>query len=339
MEWWVVLLLGIVALIAGLVLVVKWADARRRRFTHIPSLKGKHVVITGGSSGIGLCIAQQCAAEGAYLTLMARTLSKLESARLELISSLNLAADTIRVKTVDVGNAEAVAVAIHEAFDWRPIDVLVCSAGVLEANFFEDVKPSRLEEIARTNILGVMFPIQATIPLMKTRSICNPCSIVIIGSLSACVFLYGSNMYGPGKAALKGLAELLKFELLPFKIGVTLSCPAFTQTPMLEEVEGKATEFLELGEKIYLLAERESPAVVARLTIEGFKRNEFFVSTTFQGMLVRTVARGFVPADSFVMFLGELLVIVPVRILTYLWVNNAKHVLRTNKVPTLTKKA
>ncbi|KAI5076535.1 hypothetical protein GOP47_0008600 [Adiantum capillus-veneris] len=333
MEWWVGAVCGVVVLLG--VLALYWAEVRRRRFTHIPSLRGKHVVITGGSSGIGLCIAQQCAAEGAYLTLIARTLSKLEDARRDITSSLNLPADTIRLKSVDVGNAEAVAVAIRESFDWRPIDVLVCSAGTLEANFLEDMKPSRLEEIARTNILGVMFPIQSTIPLMKTRSADHPSSIVIIGSLSSCVFLYGSNMYTPSKCALKGLAELLKFELLPYKIGVTISCPAFTQTPMLAEVEEVASSFITLGEKIYLGAFRECADDVARFTIEGFKRNEFFVSTTLQGVLVRTIGRGFVPPDSLLILLLEVLLIVPLRILTFMWQINAKHVLRTNEVPTL----
>ncbi|KAI5076534.1 hypothetical protein GOP47_0008599 [Adiantum capillus-veneris] len=325
-PWRVVVVLGVLAGIC-------WADARRRRFKHIASLRGKHVVITGGSSGIGLSIAQQCAAEGAYLTLIARTLPKLEDARRHIIASLNLPTDSIRLKSVDVGNAEAVAVAIRDSFEWRPIDVLVCSAGILQPNFVEDMKPSRLEEVTRTNILGVMFPIQSTIPLMKTRSAHHPSSIVIVGSLSACVFLYGTNIYSPTKCALKGLAELLKFELLPYKIGVTLSCPSFTQTPMLAEAFDEAEEFVAMGEKIYLVAIKELPDDVARFTIEGFKRNEFFVSTTYQGVLVRTLGRGFVPPDSFLTLLVEVLLIVPLRILTFMWGIYAKHVLLTNEVP------
>ncbi|KAH7293601.1 hypothetical protein KP509_28G032300 [Ceratopteris richardii] len=316
--------------------VAFWALTRRPKM-HIPSLKGKHVVITGGSSGIGLCIARQCAAEGAFLTLMARTTSKLEDAKSQIVSSLNVPPDSIALKSVDVSNAEAISAAITESFAWRPIDVLICSAGILEANFIDDAKPSKLEEIARINILGVMFPIQAVIPLMKRRCKEHPSSIVIIGSLSSSIFLYGSNMYTPSKYALKGLAELLKFELLPFNIGVTMSCPAFTQTPMLEEVEKEATAFIQLGERIYLGAKRECPEQVARLTIDAFKRNVFFVSTNLTGMLVRVTGRGFLPAESFSTFLLELILVVPLRILTYLWLLNAKHVLLTSEVPSLKK--
>ncbi|MCO5561655.1 hypothetical protein L7F22_015276 [Adiantum nelumboides] len=332
MEWWVGVVIGIVMLI-----VVVVAEARRRRFTHIPSLQGKHVLITGGSSGIGLCIAQRCAAEGAYVTLVARTFSKLEAARRHLTSALNLPSDAIRLQSVDVGNAEAVAGAVREVFDWRPIDVMVCSAGVAEPDFLDEVKASHLEAIVRTNILGVVFPVQSIIPLMKTRSADHPCSIVIVGSLSACVFLYGSNIYSPTKCALKGLAELLKFELLPFKIGVTLSCPGFTRTPMLAEAFGDATGFIELGKKIYLYDATESPNDVAQLTIEGFKRNEFFVSTSYLGTLVRTLGRGFIPPDSFLTLLVEILLIVPLRILTFIWGIHTKHLLLTHEVPTKKK--
>ena len=49
------------------------------------------------------------------------------------------------------------------------------------------------------------------------------------------VFVYASNMYTPTKYALRGFAELLRFELLPWKIKVNLVCPGFTETPMLDE--------------------------------------------------------------------------------------------------------
>ncbi|MCO5561653.1 hypothetical protein L7F22_015274 [Adiantum nelumboides] len=106
--------------------------------------------------------------------------------RRHLTSALNLPSDAIRLQSVDVVNAEAVAGAVSEAFDWRPIDVMVCSAGVTEPDFLDNVKASHLEAIVRTNILGGVVPIQSIIPLMKTCSADHPCSIVIVGSLSAC---------------------------------------------------------------------------------------------------------------------------------------------------------
>ena len=51
--------------------------------------------------------------------------------------------------------------------------------------------------------------------------------------------MYGSGLYTTTKYALRGLAETLRLELLPYNIGVTLVCPGFVETPMLKEIEGE----------------------------------------------------------------------------------------------------
>ncbi|KAH7426970.1 hypothetical protein KP509_10G024400 [Ceratopteris richardii] len=83
-----------------LLLLLLWLTQRSAVPSQLRSLRGKHVLITGGSTGIGFHIARRCAKEGAYLTLIARTPSKLEEARSLLTSFLSLPLDSVSLKVL-----------------------------------------------------------------------------------------------------------------------------------------------------------------------------------------------------------------------------------------------
>lgn len=149
----------------------------RPRPVKIP-IKNRHVFITGGSSGIGLSIALQSAADGSKISILARSRPKLEEAR-----------ETIRLATgveaavfnADVRDASAVARAVEEAGD---VDVLVCSHGVfvpkeLEAQDLEEVK-----FIMDVNVMGTFHLVKAVLPAMKRRAKGTgvPASIAIVSS-------------------------------------------------------------------------------------------------------------------------------------------------------------
>ena len=91
----------ITTLVMGAILLIVvlyiWQTKRRPKL-HLTSFKGKHVVITGGSSGIGFALAKRCATEGAFLTLIARTPAKLEAARDAICSTLGLPPNSILIK-------------------------------------------------------------------------------------------------------------------------------------------------------------------------------------------------------------------------------------------------
>ncbi|KAI5059193.1 hypothetical protein GOP47_0025512 [Adiantum capillus-veneris] len=294
---------------------------------HLAGLKGKHVVITGGSSGIGLAIAQRCAAEGAFLTLISRSSSKLAAARHHIASSLSCNPDRIQTKIADTSNATTIISAIEESFEWKPIDVLICNAGLAMAGMMGDVKEKDLDLVTKTNFLGCVYPIHAAIPLMKQRSLQNPSSIVIMSSLAGLVPLYGINVYSPTKYALKGLAELLLLELLPWNIRVNLVCPSFTKTNLLEEEYFGGNEIIRtIGRKLYSYNHKalESSDDVAMKTIEGVKTGEFLIFTNAQGASLGPLTRGLIPSESVGTFIIELLLMVPYRFVSLLWFLNAK---------------
>ncbi|MCO5575284.1 hypothetical protein L7F22_029084 [Adiantum nelumboides] len=313
----------------GLWVAVKLCSKLLRTKEHLHNLQDKHVVITGGSSGIGLAIAQRCAAEGAFLTLISRSPSKLASARDHITSSLSTTcpSDRIQTKVADTSDATAIMSAVEESFEWKPIDVLICNAGLAVAGMMGDVKGRELDLVTKTNFLGCVYPIHAAIPLMKQRSLHNPSSIVIMGSLAGLVSLYGVNVYSPTKYALKGLAELLHLELLPWNIRVNLVCPGFTKTNLLEEEFFGGNEIIKtLGRQLYSYNHKalESSDAVAAKTIEGMKRGEFLIFTNAQGAALGPLTRGLIPSESFGIFITELLLMVPYRFLSLIWFLNAK---------------
>lgn len=300
---------------------------RLQSHNHIDSLSGKHVVITGGSSGIGLAIACKCAAEGAFVTLIARTPSKLALARDQIVATLNRPPDSVQILAIDIGDANAITEAVEEIYKSRPIDILICNAGIGLASTIGDSKISDLEMVTRTNFLGCVYPIHAAIPLMKQRSLQNPSSIVIMSSLAGLVPLYGVNVYSPTKYALKGLAEVLHLEMIPWNIRVNLICPGFTKTNLLEEEFFNGTKIIQaLGRKLYAYNHDalDSPKEVAEKTVQAIKKGDFLVFINQQGAALGPLTRGLIPSESIGTFLKELVLLVPFRVLSLIWFLNAK---------------
>lgn len=96
--------------------------------------------------------------------------------------------DYLFVQVVDVASASEIAAVIEESFHWRPIDVLVCNAGIAKGGYLEDVSISDLEMQYHINLLGSIYPVHAALPLLKPRSLAgHPTSIVFINSLCSLV--------------------------------------------------------------------------------------------------------------------------------------------------------
>lgn len=280
------------------------------------SLKGKHVFITGGSSGIGLAIARKSLIEGAYVTLVSRNVNNLASAVEGLLLQVPSATtDRIHYEAADVSDYEALARVIERAFVWRPIDVFVCNAGLTRGGYLGDGRIQDLDITVQTNFMGSVNALHAALPLLKCHSRAHPVSIVIMASLASLFFMYGHSVYTATKYAMRGLAEGLRFELLPFNIKVSLICPGFTSTPFLDEAD-KEEEIRGLLRWVNFYSRRwaESPQDVASHSLRAIKSGAFLVSTNPIGLVLATLGRGFVPANSLPRLAFELLFVIPFRI-------------------------
>ncbi|GLJ10512.1 hypothetical protein SUGI_0129590 [Cryptomeria japonica] len=304
-------------LLAG-ISILHWCCRETR--PHIKSLMNKHVVITGASSGIGLAMAKEVLLQGGFVSMISRNPSNLQRAVKSLVEDISCHPDRIFTKAADVSNFRAITQAIQEAFQWKPIDVLITNAGLTRSGNLETQTVEDIDLTIGTNLNGTIYPIHASLPLLKKHSKEHPVSIVLVGSLASMFVFYAEGVYTATKYAVKGLAESLKIELMPYNIAVSLACPGFVETPFLDEVEKDEKDLKLL--KILNMYDRkraEDPNDVAKRVLEGAKKGSFLiVKTNYPGLYVSTLARGFVPAESLGRLLLEMVLYFPFRALSVL---------------------
>lgn len=111
-----------------------------------------HVIITGGSSGIGLALASIYAARGARLSLIARSRDLLEQAAQKLVQEGGIETGAVHVEAADVSKEEEVGAAISRCMDrFGPCDILVTSAGIVEPAAFEALPGAAFTRQIETN--------------------------------------------------------------------------------------------------------------------------------------------------------------------------------------------
>jgi len=190
---------------------------------------GKHVLITGGSMGIGLATARRLVELGAGVTLVARRPEPLAAAAAELAALRPVA--TVRTLSLDVADERAVSAAIADELAEQPLDILVNCAGIAKPVEFADADPADLRRAMDVMHFGAVWMTRAVLPHFLARGSGH---IVNVGSTLSAVGVYGFSDYCPPKFALYGFSEVLRAELAPRGIGVTIFMPATTQTAMLE---------------------------------------------------------------------------------------------------------
>ncbi len=181
------------------------------------SLKGKTVLITGASSGIGKATAMAFAQEGCRLLLCARRLDNLQAIQQDFIAS---GAQSVHAFALDVQNRQAVESAISALpAEWREIDVLVNNAGLSRglAKLYED-DPENWEEMIDTNVKGLLYVTRSVVPGMVSR---GKGHVINLGSTAAYITYANGAVYCATKAAEKAISEGLKIDLMGTPVRVT----------------------------------------------------------------------------------------------------------------------
>jgi len=188
-----------------------------------------HVIVTGGSSGIGLAVAKLYAARGYRVSLLARHPGRLEEARAEIASLPGVSGADIRTASVDVASAAQTteAVELCEAF-FGPCDILIASAGIVEPCTFDAMPVSVFDEQISINVLGTANAVRAVYKGMKSRR-CG--RIMMISSGAAMIGIFGYTAYCASKSALAGFAEALSAEAGASGVQISICFPPDTMTP------------------------------------------------------------------------------------------------------------
>ncbi|XP_045617477.1 3-ketodihydrosphingosine reductase [Procambarus clarkii] len=282
-------------------------------------LKGKHVLITGGSSGIGLSVAHDVAGRGANVTLIARSVSNLEKARDEVAGTISKVASGGKVQffSADLsGSPEKVSLAVKSAeASLGPVFMLVNCAGFSRAQKFEDISPQLLKQMMDVNYTGSFIITQEVVRSMKQQ---REGVVVFTSSQAGLLGLYGFTAYSAAKSALVKLAESLHMEVKPYNITVTVCYPPDTDTPGFEEEnKTKPVETKLISEAAGLFKADD----VAKQLVEDALSGSFSSTVGFEGFLLTTLCAGMGPITDAKSFMAQVFLSGIIRVITsfYLW--------------------
>jgi NAD(P)-dependent dehydrogenase (short-subunit alcohol dehydrogenase family) len=255
----------------------------------IPTFKDKVVIITGASRGIGCELARQLADQGAWLTLAARNVERLEMVKADCQKRGGKA---IAVRT-DVNIPAQCADLIQKTLDeYGRIDALVNNAGItMWANFEAVSDLSIFEQIMRVNYLGSVYCTHYALPYLKQ----SRGRIIGISSLSGKAGVPTRSGYAASKHAMVGFFDSLRIEVATYGVSVTMIYPGFVAS------EDRARAFGPDGKPLEKSPVRESEVMTvetcARLIIGAMANRKRELVMTLRGKLgqwLKLIAPGLV---------------------------------------------
>ncbi|GIL22899.1 MAG: short chain dehydrogenase [Bacteroidota bacterium] len=184
-------------------------------------MKNKVVIITGGSSGIGLALAEKFGSEGSKVLITGRNQESLEKA----VTALREKGITISAFQADVSKeADNKAMAEAAIQQYGTIDILINNAGVSMRALFTEVDLAVVRSVMDINFYGAVYATRYCLP----EIIKNKGSVIGISSIAGFRGLPGRTGYSASKFALNGFLEVLRTELLKTGVHVLTACPGFT---------------------------------------------------------------------------------------------------------------
>jgi len=187
-------------------------------------LRGKSVLITGGSRGLGLVLAREFLREGARVTICARDEEELGRAYKDL-RRYGKDVLTVPCDVTDQSDVEDMILTVQRRFG--QIDVLVNNAGIISVGPCEEMTMEDYEEAMQTNYWASLYTILAVLPEMRVR---GEGRIINIASLGGKLSVPHLLPYSASKFALVGLSSGLNAELRKDGIVVTTVCPGLMRT-------------------------------------------------------------------------------------------------------------
>lgn len=183
-------------------------------------MKNLNVLITGGTTGIGLATAKLLLEEGARVAVTGRNSATLEQAKQALPGAIVLRSDSASLE-------DARRLGEQVADHLPTIDALFLNAGVGKFGPVEAMTPELFGEMFDINVRGPYFQLQSLLPRLA-----NPSSVLINASIVARLGFPGTSVYSATKAAVVALAKSLAVELAPRGIRVNTVSPGPVQTPI-----------------------------------------------------------------------------------------------------------
>jgi 3-dehydrosphinganine reductase len=241
---------------------------------------GKLALVTGGSRGIGLAVSKELAARGASVWIAARDDDRLALARRRIEEVRRSDRQAVGTLTLDVADAAQVT-AVLGAFSTETgvPDLLFNCAGVAHPGRFEELDLEIFRWMMEVNYFGTVHVTKTIVPGMIARGSGH---IVNVSSIAGFLGVYGYSAYGASKFAVAGLSDVLRAEMKPLGVDVSVVFPPDTETEQLayeSQFKPAVTKALSGSAKAL------SPEKVARSIVEGVARPRYIITPGIEGSL------------------------------------------------------
>jgi NADP-dependent 3-hydroxy acid dehydrogenase YdfG len=192
------------------------------------NIKGKVVVITGASSGLGEATVRKLAAEGARLVIGARRLDRLQA----LAAELGLG-DAAAVQT-DVSHFDQVKHLVdHAVATHGRIDMILNNAGLMPHSLLERGKVEDWDRMIDVNLKGTLYGIGAALPHMTKQKSGH---IINVSSVAGHKVRQTSAVYAATKTAVRVISEGLRMEMVPHNVRVTVISPGAVESELADSI-------------------------------------------------------------------------------------------------------
>jgi len=253
----------------------------------VRDFRKEHVIITGGSSGIGRAMARLFVQRGAHVSILARRQTLLDETLVELEELRSHETQRLAARSVDVTDLPQLEQAIASLMEGGyPVDVLVNAAGIVHCGHFDDVPLADFYRTVEVDLFGTVNATKAVVSTMMER---KKGQIVNISSGLGYQTSFGYTAYCAAKYAVRGFSDALRHDLKPYGIYVSCVFPWDTDTPQLHQERAMwSEECRRIGGMNDILDVNQ----VARIIMRGIERRRAYVLTGFQSKLTFWIFNG-----------------------------------------------
>lgn len=260
----------------------------------VRDLAGRQVLVTGAASGIGLAVARHAAERGAVLHLTDVRADALAEAAEGLRRS---GATVATASPADVSDHDQVrALARDITARSGAMDVVLNVAGIAIWGTVRGLEPEHWRRVVDVNLMGPIHVIEEFVPPMIEAG--RGGQLVNVSSAAGIIAMPWHAAYSASKFGVRGVSEVLRYDLRKHRIGVSLVCPGGVDTGMVESVriagvDDQSAAFRRAREHFRRRA--VSPEQAAAAIWRGALRNRYWVYTSSDIRLVHLLQRYFPP--------------------------------------------
>lgn len=260
----------------------------------VRDLRDRHVFLTGAASGIGRATAIAAAGEGAVVHLTDVDVRGLEAVAEEISAAGGRVG---HVAAADLADHEAVArLAADLTERYGAMDVVMNIAGIASWGTIRAMPHATWQRLVDVNLMGPIAVLEYLVPPMIEAR--RGGHVVNVSSAAGIIGMPWHAAYSASKFGLRGVSEVLRFDLAPHRIGVSLVCPGgvdtgLTETVQIAGVDKASPRFRRLQAAFRRRA--VSPERAAAAILRGVRRNRYWVYTSADIRIAHLAQRWFPP--------------------------------------------